>query len=99
MLFSFATRAGSPQQYIPITVHMHIFLAYPQEQGHHPVNFPWERKVPKKTPRLSAERLLYSFHMRTGFISTLLGIKLGTLEVIGEWSDHYTTEFPYYFLW
>ena len=30
--------------------------------------------------------------MRTGFESTLLGIELGTLEVKGEWSDHYTTE-------
>ena len=30
--------------------------------------------------------------MRTGFKSTLLGIELGTLEVKGEWSDHYTTE-------
>ena len=35
MLFSF-TRAGSPQQYIPITVYIYFFyLAYPQEQGHH----------------------------------------------------------------
>ena len=25
---------------------------------------------------------------------TLLGIELGTLEVKGEWSDHYTTEAP-----
>ena len=30
--------------------------------------------------------------MRTGFESTILGIELGTLEVKGEWSDHYTTE-------
>ena len=30
----------------------------------------------------------------TGFESTLLGIELGTLEVKGEWSDHYTTEAP-----
>ena len=26
MLFSFATRAGSPQQYIPITVHIYCFF-------------------------------------------------------------------------
>ena len=32
--------------------------------------------------------------MRTGFKSTLLGIELGTLEVKGKWSDHYTTEAP-----
>ena len=25
---------------------------------------------------------------------TLLGMELGTLEVKGEWSDHYTTEAP-----
>ena len=30
--------------------------------------------------------------MRTGFESTLLGIELGSLEVKGECSDHYTTE-------
>ena len=37
MLFSFATRPGSPQPYILITVHIILFfyLAYPQEQGHH----------------------------------------------------------------
>ena len=37
--------------------------------------------------------------MRTGFIPSLLGMKLGTLEVKGEWSDHYITEFQHYFLW
>ena len=35
--------------------------------------------------------------MRTGLESTLrwtlLGIELGTLEVKGEWSDHYTYSF------
>ena len=55
----------------------------------------WEETgVPGENPWLSAERWLYSFHMRTGFESTLLGIELGTLEVKGEWSDHYTTEAP-----
>ena len=55
----------------------------------------WEETgVPGENPRFSAERWLYSFHMRTGFDSTLLGIELGTLEVKGEWSDHYTTEAP-----
>ena len=29
---------------------------------------------------------------------TLLGIELGTLEVKGEWSDHYTTEAPKFFV-
>ena len=32
--------------------------------------------------------------MRTGFKFTLRGIEFGTLEVEGEWSDHYTTEAP-----
>ena len=32
--------------------------------------------------------------MRTGLESTLLRIELGTLEVKGEWFDHYTTEAP-----
>ena len=32
--------------------------------------------------------------MKTGFESISLGIELGTLEVKGEWSDHYTTEAP-----
>ena len=44
-----------------------------------------ETGVPGENPRLSAERWQYSFHMRTGFESTLrwtlLGIELGTLEV------------------
>ena len=55
-----------------------------------------ETGLPGENPRLSAERWLYSFHMRTRFESTLrrtlLGIESGTLEVKGEWSDHYTTE-------
>ena len=54
--------------------------------------------VPGENPRLSAERWPYFCHMRTGFESTLrwnlLGIEVGTLEVKGEWSDHYTTEAP-----
>ena len=54
----------------------------------------WEETgVPGENPRLSAERWLYSFHMRTGFESTLrltlLGIEPGFLEVKSEWSDHY----------
>ena len=32
--------------------------------------------------------------MRTRFESISLGVELGTLEVKGEWSDHYTTEAP-----
>ena len=60
------------------------------------LNPPWqlslwkETGVPGENPRLSAECWLYSFHMRTGFESTLrwtlLGIEPGTLEVKGEWS-------------
>ena len=58
-----------------------------------------ETGVPGENPRLSAERWLHSFHMRTGFESTLRWtllnrIEPGTLEVKGEWSDHYTTETP-----
>ena len=53
----------------------------------------WEEiGAPGENPRLSAECWLYSFHMRTGFEPTLLGIELRTLEVKGEWSDHWTTE-------
>ena len=60
MLFSFATRAGSPQQCIPITVHTYYFLfslptkAWSPQQSEpitvgpyylsHPVNFPCGRK-------------------------------------------------------
>ena len=82
---AFTTRAGSPQQRGPITVGTYYLF--------HPVNFPCGRKTeyPEKTHD-SAERRLYSFHMRTGFESTLLRIELGTLEVKGEWSDYYTTE-------
>ena len=92
-----------------------FYLTSPQGQGHHNsvsqllwprITYPpcqlslWEETgVPGENPRLSAERWLYSFHMRTGFESTLrwtlLGIELGTSEVKGEWSDHYTTEAPY----
>ena len=32
--------------------------------------------------------------VRVWFESTLLGIELGTLEVKGEWPDHYITEAP-----
>ena len=57
---------------------------------------PWEGTgVPGENPRLSAERWLYSFHMKTGFESTLRW----TSEVKGEWSDHYTTEAPWGVNW
>ena len=60
MLFSFATRAGSPQQYIPITVRIYYIFslptgaASPQQREpitvgpyylSHPVNFPCGRKL------------------------------------------------------
>ena len=49
----------------------------------------WEKTgVARENPPLSAECLLFSFHMRTGFESTLLGFKLETLEVKGKWSDY-----------
>ena len=95
-------------------IYLFIYLTSPQGQGHHNsvsqllwarITYPpcqlslWqETGVPGENPRLSAERWLYSFHMRTGFESTLrwtlLGIELGTSEVKGEWSDHYATEAP-----
>ena len=84
ILFSIATRARSPQQREPITVgpyYLSCQISLWEETGVH--------------PRLSAECWLYSSHMRTGFKSTLLGIKFGNLEVKGEWSDHYTTKAPY----
>ena len=86
-LFSLATGAGSPQQREPITVGPYYLS--------HPVNFPCGRKpeYPEKAHdfRQSVDYTLFTV-MRTGFKSTLLGIELGTLEVKGEWSDHYTTE-------
>ncbi len=57
------TRAGSPQQLMPITVGPHYLT--------HPVNFPCERKpeYPEKTHDLPQSVDLYSFHMRTGLES------------------------------
>ena len=78
----------SPQQREPITVGPYYLS--------HPVNFPCGRKpeYPEKTHDFRQSVDCYSFHMRTGLESTLLGVELGTLEVKGEWSDHYTTEAP-----
>ena len=57
----------------------------------------WARtKVPGENPRISAERWLYSFHIRTGLESTLLGIELANLEVKGECSELNATEAHYY---
>ncbi len=57
------TRAGSPQQLMPITVGPHYLT--------HPVNFPCGRKpkYPEKTHDLPQSVDLYSFHMRTEFES------------------------------
>ena len=87
-LFSFATRAGSPLQREPITVGPYYLS--------HPVNFSCGRK-PEYPGKIHDFRLSvdYTLHMRTGFESTILGIELGTLEMKGEWSDHYTTEVPF----
>ena len=50
LLFSFATRAGSPQQREPITVGPY-YLTHPSQL------FLWEETgVPGENPRLSAER-------------------------------------------
>ena len=88
MLFSFATRAGSPQEREAITVGPYYLT--PSQLSL------WEETGVPGENLLSAECWLYSFHMRTEFESTLrwtlLGIELVASEVKGEWSDHYTTE-------
>ena len=78
-LFSFATKAGSPQQREPNTVSPY-YLIPPPPLSTFPVG-----GVPGKNPRLSGDRWLHSFHMNTGFESTL------------RWTlnrTHYTTEAP-----
>ena len=57
------TRAGSPQQHIPITVGPFCLT--------HPVNFPCGRKpeYPEETHDFRQSVDFYSFHMRTGFES------------------------------
>jgi hypothetical protein len=57
------TRAGSPQQHMPITVGPFCLT--------HPVNFPCRRKpeYPGKTHDFRQSVDFYSFHMRTGFES------------------------------
>ena len=61
VLFSFATRAGSPQQCEPITAGPYNLT--------HPVNFPCGGKPedPEKTRDLRQSVDFYSFHMRSGF--------------------------------
>ena len=88
-LWSLATGAGSPQEREPITVGPYYLS--------HPVNSPCGREpeYPEKTHdfRQSVDYTLF-----TWVKSILLGIELGTLEVKGEWSDHYTTEAPYIYI-
>jgi hypothetical protein len=57
------TRAGSPQQHMPITVGPFCLT--------HPVNFPCGRKpeYPEETHNFRQSVDFYSFHMRTGFES------------------------------
>jgi hypothetical protein len=57
------TRAGSPQQHMPITVGPFCLT--------HPVNFPCGRKPehPEETHDFRQSVDFYSFHMRTGFES------------------------------
>ena len=57
------TRAGSPQQHMPITVGPFCLT--------HPVNFPCGRKpeYPEGTHDFRQSVDFYSFHMRTGFES------------------------------
>ena len=61
------TRAGSPQQLMPITVGPHYLT--------HPVNFPCGRKpeYPEKTHDLPQSVDLCSSHMRTGSENTAVG--------------------------
>jgi hypothetical protein len=58
------TRAGSPQQHMPITVGPFFCLT-------HPVNFPCGRKpeYPEETHDFRQSVDFYSFHMGTGFES------------------------------
>jgi hypothetical protein len=52
----------------------------------------WEETgVPGENPRLSAERWLCSFHMRTGFES----LEPAASEVKGKCANHLATEAPY----
>ena len=84
---AFATRAGSPQQREPITVGPYYLSP--------PVNFPCGRKpeYPEKTHDFRQSVDYSSIPSKVDYFeSTLLGIELGTSEVKGEWSDHYTTE-------
>ena len=57
------TRAGSPQQHMPITVGPFCLT--------HPVNFPCGRKpeYPEETHDFRQSVDFYSFHMTTGFES------------------------------
>ena len=90
-LFSFATRAGSPQQREPITLGP-CYLAHPSQL---PVGGNRSTRG-KPTTFGRALTILFSHEdwFRIHIKMTLLGIELGTLEVKGEWSDHYTTEAP-----
>ena len=82
ILFSLATRAGSPQQHEPIILWARI--TYPTLSTF-PVGGNWSiRRKPTTFGRL------YSFHMRTGFTSTTSTIEVGTLEGKGGVSDLHT---------
>ena len=92
-------------QNVNIVILANYYLALPQGQGHHNSvsQLLWARSTyptlstfpvggnrsTRRKLTTFAERWLYSFHMRTGFKSTLLGIELGTLEVKGEWYLYY----------
>ena len=87
-LFSFATREGSPQQREPITVGPY----YLTPLSTFPVG---GNRSTRRKPTTFGRALTILFHTRTGFESklrwTLLWIELGTSEVKGKWSDHYST--------
>ena len=83
------TRAGSPQQHMPITVDP-FYLT-------HPVNFPRGRKpeYPGKTHDFRQSTGFYSFHMRTAFEShwesSHWGLNLQPQEVKGKCTQHLAT--------
>ena len=54
------------------------------------------RKKPTTFGRALTRLFSHEDWVRIHIKMTLLGIELGTLEVKGEWSDHYTTEAPRY---
>ena len=85
-LFSFVTRAGSPQQREPIAVGPYYLTPPPCQLSL------WEETgVPGENPRLSAERSLYSFS-HEDWVRVHIKVNLTAWGSNSERGDHYTTE-------